>query len=267
VSVDVTTTQVAQTVGPGLGGWLYTLGQSLPFAVDAVSYAASVVSLLWIRVPFQQSRPNKPVQQHLLVEIRTGLAYLMHHPVLRTLAVLVGGLNFCSQGYPVLLIVRAQELGADPQTIGLLFASGGAGGILGALVAPKLQRMFGVGTLLMLSSWVWVLTWPPFALAPSLGWLAVANAVGWIIVPIQGVTQLSYRLQLIPDVLQGRVNSVFRLIAFGGQPAALLLTGVLVQAVGAPATVWLITAPQLVLVAATTLRGSALRGARPATAH
>lgn len=195
VSIDVTSTQLAQTVGPGLGGWLYVLSRGLPFTVDAVSYAFSVLTLLCIHVPFQPTRTRKAGRRHLLAEIRAGLAYLMHHRGLRTLVVLVGGLNFCSQGYPVLLLVRARDLGADPQTIGLLFATGGLGGLLGALVAAKLQRTFGVGTVLIVSSWVWVLTWPPFALAPSLGWLAVANAVGWIVVPIQGVTQLSYRLQ------------------------------------------------------------------------
>jgi MFS family permease len=260
LAVDNTSDQIARMAGPTLGGFLYTLGRSVPFAADAISYAASVVSLLFIKVPFQLERTITS-QESLPGQIRTGLAYLAGHPVLRLLVVLVGGLNFCSQGYPLIMIVRAQDLGADAQTIGLMFASGGIGGILGAIAAPRLQQRFGTGRMVIVSSWIWVLTWPPFALAPNLAWLAVANAIGWIIVPIHGITQLSYRLKAIPDSLQGRVNSVYRLIAFGGQPLALALTGLLLQVVGPQATVWLITLPQLVLVVAATAWGKQLRQA------
>jgi predicted MFS family arabinose efflux permease len=262
LAVDNTSDQVSRMAGPTLGGFLYALGRGVPFAVDAISYAASVVSLLFIKVPFQQERSATAEPPPSLVsQIRAGLAYLMAHPVLRLLVVLVGGLSFFSQGYPLIVILRAQELGADAQTIGLMFASGGIGGILGALAAPRLQRRFGVGRMVLLSSWIWVLTWPPFALAPDLPWLAVANAIGWVIVPIHNITQLSYRLKVVPDALQSRVNSVYRLIAFGGQPIALALTGLLLQAVGPVATVWLITLPQFLLVLAATLWGRQLRNA------
>lgn len=251
LAVDNTSDQLSRMAGPSLGGFLYVIGHGVPFAADAISYAASVVSLLFIKVPFQAERAVASTDG-LLAQMRAGMAYLLRHPVLRLLVVLVGGLNFCSQGYPLIMIVRAQELGADAQTIGLLFASGGIGGIVGAIAAPRLQQRLGVGRMVMLASWIWVLTWPPFALAPDLRWLAVANALGWIIVPIHAIAQLSYRLQVIPDALLGRVNSVYRLIAFGGQPLALALTGVLLQSFGAVNTVWLITLPQLVIVIAVT---------------
>jgi predicted MFS family arabinose efflux permease len=257
ISIDNTSDQVSRLVGPTLGGALYGLGRGVPFAVDALSYAASVVSLLFIRVPFQQTG-GAPTATTLVEDILAGLRWLGRHPVLRVLVILVGGLNFCSYGYPLILIVRAQQLGADAPTIGLLFASGGVGGILGALAAPALQRRLGLGATMLVASWVWVLTWPPYALAPSLPWLAVANAVGWVVVPIHGITQLRYRLAAVPDAFQGRVNSVYRLIAFGGQPLALAISGLLLQSVGPVATVWLITLPQAALVLVTTW-GSYLR--------
>lgn len=255
IAIDNTSDQVSRMVGPTLGGALYDLGRTVPFAVDAISYAASVICLLFIRVPFQQPRSTAMRAESLGHEIRAGLRHLAHHPVLRVLVILVGGLNFCSYGYPLIMIVRAQELGADPRTIGLMFASGGIGGIVGAVLAPKLLRRFGVGKMMIAASWVWVLTWPPFGFAPSLAWLALANAIGWIVVLIHGITQLSYRLTTVPDPLQGRVNSVYRLIAFGGQPVALALTGLLLQRFGPVTTVWLITLPQAALVFATTLGG------------
>ncbi len=40
---------VAALLGPALGGVLYQIGRAFPFVVDAISYAASVFSLLFIR--------------------------------------------------------------------------------------------------------------------------------------------------------------------------------------------------------------------------
>src|SRR5215467_10976178 len=50
------TDSTAALVGPSLSGVLYSLSAMLPFAADAVSYVASVVSLLYIRTPFQSER-------------------------------------------------------------------------------------------------------------------------------------------------------------------------------------------------------------------
>jgi hypothetical protein len=74
--------------------------------------------------------------------------------------------------------------------------------------------------------------------------------------------QFSYRLALIPDRLQGRVNSVFRLIAFGSQPLGAAVAGVLLECISVTATVCGFAAVLLVLglVAATNRQ---IRNAKP----
>jgi hypothetical protein len=84
-------------------------------------------------------------------------------------------------------------------------------------------------------------------------WLAVVTAALSAIMSIYGVVQFSYRLTLIPDELQGRVNSVFRLIVFGGDPIGLALTGVLLQVIGTIPAVLIYAGGLVVLAAATTL--------------
>jgi Transmembrane secretion effector len=85
-------------VGPPLGTLLFTLGQTVPFLVDALSYLASVISLAFIRTRFQVRRSAhrghdgaKP--HHLGAELREGVAFLTHHRLLRTLAFLTAGLS------------------------------------------------------------------------------------------------------------------------------------------------------------------------------
>jgi MFS family permease len=239
------TESISTLVGPSLAGFLFGVARGVPFLVDAVSYGASVISLLFVRSRFTGERNPAPLE--LRREIGEGLRWLWGHEVVRLLALLTGILNLFSFGYPLIVIVRAQQMHASPAVIGLIFATGGIGGFLGSLLVGPLLRRFRVGPVIVAATWLWALTWLPYALAPNPVALAAANAFGWVIVPIFMATQYSYRLAVIPDALQGRVNSVFKLAAFGGQPISLALTGFLLQVVGPVETVILITIPQVIL--------------------
>jgi MFS family permease len=247
-------------LGPSIGGLLFTIGRALPFLVDSISYTASALSLLFMGPEFQQKR--EAVRQDFRGEIRKGVSWLWHHPVLRFLACLVAGLNFFSFGYQLILIVRAQELHAGAFEIGLLFAIGGVGGILGSLAASYLQRRFTFGTLMVLATWGWALTWIPYALAPNLATLFGAYIVGAPIVAIFLVVQSSYQLRLIPDEVRGRVNSVFRLLTVGLEPLSITMTGILLQAYGGVSTILIVFAPQVLLAALTTLNPRLRRAAQ-----
>ena len=142
--------------------------------------------------------------------------------------------------------------GRGRQAIGLLLATGGAGGIAGSLLAVPLQKRFRFGPLLIGAAWVWALTWLLYALAPSLIVLGIVNALSFIVVPIFLGTQYAYRLGQIPDALQGRVNSVFRLIAFGSGPVGLALTGWLLQRFGPVPAIVITFVPQILLCLAAT---------------
>jgi MFS family permease len=253
--VDATST----LLGPSLGGALYSLGAALPFVVDAVSYIASVCSLFFVRAAFQEERTAPPGS--LWSEIGEGLRWLWRQPVIRFLAVLTGGLNVCCFGYILIIIVLAQRMHASAAVIGLIFAGGGIGSLVGAALASRLERRFGVGPTLVAAAWVWALSWALYAVAPTPLLLGVVNAVSFTIVPVYMSVQYSYRLARTPDALQGRVNSVFRLIAYGNQPLSLALTGALLQAWGPIATILVLTVPQVLLALGATGH-KALRSAR-----
>jgi hypothetical protein len=67
---NLTTSNTADLVAPPLGGLMYqSLGKTAPFLLDAVSYAVSAASLLFISVQFQ-GEITKP--SDLVVEIKEG---------------------------------------------------------------------------------------------------------------------------------------------------------------------------------------------------
>lgn len=243
------TASAAFVLGPALYGLLAGAGgPAAPFVIDAASYLAGAASLLAIRRAFQGQREHAP--RRLAQEVREGLAWLWRHRVVRLLALVMGGLNFCVGGFALLVLSIAQDLGASDLAVGLVFAAGGAGALLGALLAGPLQRRFRFGPLFIWATWLWVITWVPFAWTPSIWALGLVTALGFVVVPIHTTVQYSYRIAQIPDDLQGRVNAVFRLILFGSQALGAAATGLLLDAAGPAGAVLILTVPQLLLAVA-----------------
>jgi len=249
---------VSGLLGPSFSGILYSISNTMPFLADAVSYVVSVCSLLFIKTQFQQERTAASgVGGRFIVrfwtEILDGMHWLWHHTVIRFLAVLVSGLDLCGAGYVLIVLVLVQQHHASKLTTGLILASGGIGSILGALIAGPLAKRFRVGQLMIIASWLLALTWLPFAFAPNPVVLGLIVASAFIVVPIHSSVQYGFRLASIPDKLQGRVNSLYRVVLFGCQSVGLLLTGVLLQAIGPVLTVLLLFVPQFILALVATL--------------
>ncbi len=247
--------------GPPLEGLLYSIGSAVPFLADALSYAASVVTVLLIRTPLRSERAGERISlRQIVTDVREGMVWLWHAPVIRFLAVLTSGLMISTFGYSLVIIVRATQEHASNVAIGLIFGAGGVGAVIGATLAAPLQARFGFARVMIGATWAWALTWLLFLAGYTPLLLGLANALSYVVVPIYMATQFGYRLQSIPDALQARVNSVFRVVAFGVQPLSLALTGLLLQVFHPAATIALLFVPQLVLALAATLNRS-LRGA------
>ncbi len=254
---------IAAILGPSFGTFLYqTFGRGVPFIADAISYAVSVVSLSFIRTPFQQERSLE--RRDLRQEIAEGLSWLWHQPLIRYIAALTGGYNFVFAAFPLMIIVLAKRLGAQDAQIGLIFSIGGVGGILGSLLGGQIQRRFSFGQVIISVTWLVAILFPFYAVVPQFFLLGVITALINLLSPIYNVVQFSYRLALIPDELQGRVNSTFRLLAFGLQPLGAALGGFLLEKIGATPTVMFFGVWYLLLALATTFNAH-VRHAPPIT--
>ncbi len=245
------TTGVMNLLSPPLGGALFALRPLLPFLVDAVSYIASVCSLLFIRTPFQQQR-DAPVR-NLRVDIAEGLRWLWHQPLLRTMALLTAGNIFFGAGQPLIVIVVAQQHHASAAIIGLIFGIAGIGSILGSLVVGRVHQRVSFAQMIVSLLWLYAALWLPLALLPSPPVLGLILALLFFIGPFYNVTYVSRRLAMTPDVLQSRVNSVARLLGLGFAPLGLALTGLLLQYGGPELTILLSVGGQVLLALAATL--------------
>ena len=221
-------TRGAGMAGPPLGGILFGIARALPFLADAVSYLASLASLLAIRREFE-SASERP-RDGLLREIRLGIRWLLGHPFLRDTALVVAGSNMLFEARILVLIVLAKEHGASSGTVGLMLAGSGVGGVAGAAIAPWLQRRISPRTVVIGANWVWAALFPLFAVFDTPLALGVVLAACSFVGPAWNVVLGAYSLALVPDELRGRVSSVDLLIAFGAIPLGSLLAAGLLAA-------------------------------------
>jgi MFS family permease len=251
ISQNQVTFGIANLLGPPLGGVLYTIGRAVPFLVDSISYLVSVISLLFIKTKFQVERVVAPGK--LRTEIIEGMKWLWQQPLLRAMAFLNSGWSALGFGFSLMVIVLAQGQHLSPPFIGILFAIGGISSILGALAAPLLQKRLRYGQAIIGLWWLYVLVWFLIAVIHTSFALGAIVACFFLVDSIYNIVQFSYRLALIPDELQGRVNSAFRLISYSLRPVGIALTGVLMQSIGVIRTALVFATILLVLAIVATL--------------
>ena len=244
--------------GPPLGGLLFGLGRSLPFIFDAISYAFSTGSLLAMRTPFQEER-EAAAKTDLRAEVKEGLTWLWSHTFLRMCALLFAAGNFTWGALELTIIVAARREGFHPFAIGALIAVIGALSLAGSIAAPRFHGLLSMRTTIIAASWL-ALGIGSYLAKPSVYVLLAGGAPSVFFGPTLNAMIIGYRVRIVPDRLQGRVNSVARSLALVALPLGPVVAGVLLGAFSARATVlflfvWLV-ALAIVTTASRTIRAA-----------
>ena len=126
--------------------------------------------------------------------------------------------------------------------IGLAFALGNVGWLLGALVSSRLQSRFGVGPISIAAMALTPVSLLLTAIAPAsfpLPFLVAAGILGGIGAVVYNIAQVSLRQAITPERMQGRMNSVMRFIVWGTIPLGALIGGALGSTVGLRETLFI----------------------------
>jgi MFS family permease len=230
---------VAQITGPGVAGALVQLVTApLAVAVDAASFVASVICLLFIKTPEPPPVAHDDGPTSILGELREGLAVVLGNPLLRSIAGCTGTSNLFSNAlFAVYVLYVTRQLGLGPALLGLILAAAGPGALLGALVAGKVAARFGLGATLIGASLLGELAnlLVPLATGPTVvlvGTLMLAQFIGGFSNPVYNINQVSLRQAITPDRVQGRMNASMRFLVWGTIPIGALLGGALGEAIG-----------------------------------
>jgi MFS family permease len=234
--------QVAAVAGPSIaGGLVQAIGSAAAVAVDSASFLVSAVAVGAIRAP--EPTPLVPEGGHakLASGIAEGLRFVFGNALLRAIAATTATANlFSGIAAAVEIVFLVRQVHASAGVIGLLFALGGIGGVLGAVAAGPIARRFGGAraTILGIAVSVGALLLP--LTTPGAGLLAFGFGmffVGFSAV-VYNVNQVSFRQRLCPDRLLGRMNATMRFVVWGVLPIGALIGGVLGAVYGLRTTLW-----------------------------
>ncbi len=255
----------ALLLGMPLGGVLYGLGRAVPFLADAISYGASFVSLMLVRTPLNDARPvGESARPRLREDIGEGLSWLWRQPFLRACSLLAIASDLTVNALYLVVVVLARRHGASPQLIGAMLVFMGVGGVLGALLAPHAIRRLPPQAGIYATLVTMTVLLPAIAVVRSPIALGVLYGAMFVAYPTWGATLSAYRAALVPDRLQGRVQSVATLLSLGAVPVALLAVGVSLQHLGGLPTVLALLA-LMVVATSYAFSSRAIRGVRPLT--
>jgi MFS family permease len=238
----------AEVAGPGIGGLLVgAVGAAVAVTADAVSYLASVISLLLIRG--REAVERSTARRSLRTELGEGVRYVMRHRLLRWIAACTGISNlFSHMAMAILILYAVRELGLGAGSIGLWLSLGSIGGPVGAVAAARLARRWGVGPTIAAMAWVTFPAWLLVPLAPRahpLPVLITAGMIGAAAGVVYNVNQVSLRQAITPQRLQGRMNATMRFLVWGTIPIGAFIGGVLGSAIGLRPTLFVAAAGQV----------------------
>ena len=245
----------AQIAGPSIAGVLVQ-AITAPFAilVDAISFLVSAFALRTIRSPEPERRLAGAGS--LRRDLGEGLRYVRDDPLQRAIAGSAATLNFFGLAiYAVLVLYAVRSLHLSSGLIGLAFAGGAVGALLGTQIAPRLTRRLGAGRTIMLAT----IGFPPaLAIVPLASpgqpaWLAVtilavAEAVGGIAVMVFDVNTAAVRQMETPEHLYGRSSGAMSFLTQSAKPLGSLFGGALATAVGLHSTLWICAAGGLLVI-------------------
>ena len=213
------------------GALLVVLPLERLLLVDAASFLVSAIALGLIRRSF--NGPATGARKSLGADVVDGLRYVLRHPVLRNISLMMALVNFVSSSaFAELVLFAKLRYGASDTEIGILFAAGGVGVVLMSLAAGSLRKRWTFGTVALgalMASGLFIVA---LSLAPSF----------WIAVPLWGlaaglgvlfnINTGSLRQAIVPNRMLGRIITIAMVLAWSAQPLGTMLGGFAIEQTG-----------------------------------
>jgi MFS family permease len=238
----------ASVVGPLLAGALVaTIRPESLLLVDAATFVVSAAALASVT----RSLNLGPRRQRTRIrsDVVEGVRYVLRHPVLRNISVMMALTNFAGTTVWAELVLFAKDrLQATNSEVAVLWAAGSFGIVLAGLAAPRLRKRFSFGALLLGDVVVYGLAIVALSFTRTV-WAALglwALAAGMAI--LFNVLSGSLRQSIVPNELLGRVVTVASVLAWSANPLGALVGGYLIKTTGDVAKVYAAAGAVVVLI-------------------
>jgi DHA3 family tetracycline resistance protein-like MFS transporter len=222
-------------VGPILGGGLVALSAGLAFALDAASFAATLVAVLAVRA---RPRVDREVNASTIGAIVEGLRFVRARTWLwgTLLSAAIAYLVFLGPAEVLLPYVVKNELNASAGTFGLVLAAGGLGAVGAAAFVGRREHPRRDITVVYATWTLATLAIAGYGLATAAWQLMLACLVFNALEAAGTILWATIKQRHVPGGLLGRVSSLDWLISIGLLPVSFALTAPVAAAVGVRAT-------------------------------
>lgn len=221
-----------------VGAALAVVHPAVLLFIDAISYLGSAFLVLAIRRPLSHRRESPPPFRPRVIvgEVVEGLRWLWRHDGVRGNTIIGSLQSAAGAGFMALFVPwadRILHIGTSGWRFGVVFSVWGIGGIIAAVATPRLLRRMPTLRLVLLAIPVSAFVGVATVLAPHWALAAAGLALWGVFYQLVIVNSISYRMQVTPDELQGRVNTAGRVISWGlGWSCGAALAGLLEPVIG-----------------------------------
>jgi hypothetical protein len=207
-------------VPAGVGLALAVVHPSTLLVVDALTFLVSALLVRSIRRALSSARDHlEPLGPAVVLrDVREGVRFLWRHDGVRSNTVIGALQSVSGAGFVALFVPWADQvlhIGTSGWRFGLVFAVWGVGGVLASALVPPLLRRYPVARVTL--SAIPVSAVAGIATAVAGDWvLASVGMVVWgVAYQLVLITSMTYRMQVTPEHLLGRVNTAGRMLSWG----------------------------------------------------
>ncbi|HVX42424.1 MAG TPA: MFS transporter [Mycobacteriales bacterium] len=234
------TTLMQQMIAGPLGGLLFVVTASLPFFVNAGTYAASAVLIALVAGSYRAAPDAPQPPRSVRGDVAEGFRWLMKQRLLRTTAMLIGMLNLTlTAATAVLVLLAKQRLHLGSVGYGLLFTCIAVGGLIGSVAGDRLVRKVTATWTMRVGLLIEAGMHLTLAVSRNAYLVGAVLLVFGIHGSTWGIVRSSLSQRLTPHEMLGRVGSTNLFIAAGGNCVGAMLGGVIASSFGLTAPYWI----------------------------
>lgn len=243
----------ATIAGPLVAGVLFAVvAPATVLLLDAATFVISAVSLVLIHTKLNTAAPQEPTSLAAIRrDVVEGLRYVLGHPVLRAISIMMALVNFvgASTGAQLVFFAKERFTASDGQ-VSLLYSAAGAGVVLFSLSAGLLRRRWSFSRVALGALMLNGLLTLAFALLPgfwpALGVWALLSGAGVLF----NINTGSLRQTIVPNQLLGRVQSIAGVLAWSAIPLGSFLGGLAIEWSGSVALIYALIGVSVAAIAA-----------------
>jgi MFS family permease len=222
-------------VGPALSGIVIGyLGQEYAYFINAITFLGVILALIAVgNVPQQQSKSQTGLRAALL-DIRDGLRFIRHQPLIFSTMILDFIATFFSSANTLLPYFAQHVIHVGEVAYGWLAASQSIGAVLVGLVVSQYNNIRRQGPLLLGSVIIFGMATILFGISRLYALVFLALALSGAADSVSTIIRNTIRQLNTPDSMRGRMTGINQIFFMGGPQLGEIEAGAVAQLFGVP---------------------------------